>query len=310
VTEQPVDPDVTALLARLGPPVPVADVTADEMRKGMRDAIDAFTRDAEPIAVHEVVDEVVPGRGGGIPVRVYRPRTPTAVLVYLHGGAWVAGDIDTHEFVTRRFSRDTGATVVSVDYRLLPEHPFPAQFDDSWDAVSWAAGLHPDLPLLVAGDSAGGTLTGCVALRARDEGGPRIDGQVLVYPATDDDLDTPSMLGDTGDPRITRDDLRHHFHRYAPPGTGTPYAYPGQAASLAGLPPAVLVIAGHDRLRSAEEDFARRLREAGVPVTVQLDPELVHGWIDFAPCIPAADRAFTRLTHTVSHLIRTGTTPS
>jgi acetyl esterase len=278
----------------------------------MRDAIALFTRDAEPIKTHEVIDESVPGHGADIPVRVYRPETPEAVIVYLHGGSWVAGDIDTHEFVTRRLSRDTAAVVVSVDYRLLPEHPFPAPIDDAYDAVVWAGALRPDLPFLVAGDSAGGTLAACSALRARDEGGPRIDGQVLVYPGIDDDLDTPSMIAFGEGPRITRDDLRLLLRQYgsSPAADGSPYALPGRAASLGGLPPAVVVIAGHDALRSSAESYAGRLRDAGVPVAVQLDLELVHGWIDFAPCVPSADRAFARLTRTITHLIDHGTTPA
>lgn len=307
VSDRPIDPDVLALLAELGPPpaAPAAELTADELRQGMRDAIAVFTRDADPIAVHEVTDEFVPGRGGKIPVRVYSPEAPTSVIVYLHGGAWMVGDIDTHDLVTRRLCRDTRSVVVSVDYRMLPEHPFPAPFDDAYDAVAWAGALRPELPLIVAGDSAGGTLAACVALRARDEAGPRVDAQVLVYPGIDDDLETPSMIAYRDNPRITVEDLRFFFAQYASDEVsgGSPYALPGRATSLAGLPPAVVVVAGHDLLRSAEEDYARRLRDAGVPVTLQLDAELVHGWVDFAPRVPSADRAFRRLTDTVNDLI-------
>ncbi|WP_432979534.1 alpha/beta hydrolase [Dactylosporangium sp. CA-233914] len=314
MNEIPIDPDVLSLLAELGAPAPVsaADLTAGELRQGMRDAIAIFTRDADAIAVHDVTDELVPGRGGTIPVRVYSPEKPSSVIVYLHGGAWISGDIDTHDLVTRRFSRDTAAVVVSVDYRMLPEHPFPAPIDDAYDAVVWARALQPDLPLLVAGDSAGGTLAACAALRARDEDGPRVDAQVLVYPGIDDNLETPSMLAFRDGPRISLEDLRFFFQQYASHEAtlGSPYALPGRATSLAGLPPAVVAIAGHDLLRSAEEDYATRLRDAGVPVTVQLDPELVHGWIDFAPRVPSADRAFSRLTDSVNDLISRVTTPA
>jgi acetyl esterase len=309
LNEQPIDPDVTALLDELGPPPPepvrAADLTAEELRENMRDAIAVFTRGADPIAVHRVTDESVAGRGGPIPVRVYSPETPTAVIVYLHGGAWIVGDIDTHDLVTRRLSRDTGALVISVDYRMLPEHPFPAPLDDAYDAVVWASALRPDLPLVVAGDSAGGTLAACVALRARDEDGPRIDAQVLVYPGIDDDLDAPSMHAFADESRIPREDLRFYFDQYASPEVtqGSPYALPGRAESLTGLPPAIVAIAGHDLLRSAEEDYARRLQDAGVPVTVQIHHGLVHGWIDFAPRVPAADRAFTELTDAIEELI-------
>ncbi|MFF6968955.1 alpha/beta hydrolase [Streptomyces anthocyanicus] len=305
----PIDPDVTALLDELGPPSPVtaADLTGEELRQGARDAIAVFTRGAAPIPVHRVTDEFVQGRGGKIPVRLYHPETPTSVMVYLHGGAWITGGIDTHDLVTRRLSRDTGALVVSVDYRMLPEHPFPAPFDDAYDAVVWARSLHPGLPLLVAGDSAGGTLSACVALRARDGvDSPRIDGQVLVYPGIDDDLDAPSMRECRDCSRTSVEDLRFFLHQYASheAAAGSAYALPGRAASLTGLPPAVVAVAGHDLLRSSEEEYARRLQDDGVSVTLLFDPELVHSWIDFAPRVPAADRAFTRLTDAVNDLVR------
>ncbi|MCS7477884.1 alpha/beta hydrolase [Umezawaea endophytica] len=314
MNETPIDPDVIALQAELGPPasIPAADVTADQLREGMRRASAVYRRGADPVAVHRVTDEFVRGGGGKIPVRVYRPETPTSVIVYLHGGAWRAGGIDTHDVATRRFSRDTRSVVVSVDYRMLPEHPFPAPFDDAYDATAWAGSLRPDLPLLVAGDSAGGTLAACVALRARDEDGPRVDAQVLVYPGVDDDFGSPSMLAFGGGPRMPLADLEFFFRQYAwtEAALASPYALPGRAASLAGLPPAVIAIAGHDMLRSSEEAFARRLRDAGVPVTVQFDPELVHGWIEFAPRVPSADRAFSRLTDAVNDLIGLTTGPA
>ncbi|MFC5677959.1 alpha/beta hydrolase [Aeromicrobium endophyticum] len=300
----PLDPEVAMIFASLGPRVPLSEVSAEKMRADMRAAVDSFTRDAEPISVAHVTDDIVPGRHGDIRVRVYRPDVPTAVVVFMHGGSWIAGDIETSDLVTRRISRDTGAVVVSVDYRMLPEHPFPAPLDDTYDAVVWARAMHPDVPLIVAGDSAGGTLSACVALRSRDERGPRIDGQVLIYPAIDDDIDTPSMVG--LDARLgDRRDLAHVLRQYASTGAavGSPYAVPGRAASLAHLPPAIMVIPGHDGLRSAEEEYVSRLREAGVPVVVQLDLELAHSWIDYAPRVAAADRAFTRLTDHINKLI-------
>ncbi|MFG1605397.1 alpha/beta hydrolase [Actinoplanes sp. NPDC049265] len=303
MNETPIDPDIIELLDELGPAgnVRAADQTTGELRQGMRDAIAVFTRNARAVAVHQVTDDKV----RGIPVRVYRPERPTAVIVYLHGGAWTTGDLDTHDLVTRRMCRDTGAVVVAVDYRMLPEHPFPAPFDDAWDAMVWARALHPELPFLIAGDSAGGTLAACVALRARDEGGPRIDAQILIYPAIDDDLDRPSMKAFSDGKRVAIEDLRFFLGQYVAPeaAAGSAYALPGRATSLAGLPPALLAIAGHDLLRSAEEDYARRLREAGVGVTVQLDAEQVHGWIDYAARVPSADQAFGRLMEHVNDLI-------
>ncbi|WP_187271882.1 alpha/beta hydrolase [Aeromicrobium terrae] len=308
MAETSVDRDVTALLAELGPPVPVAELSTVELRQSMRDAVSVFTHGAAPIAVDRVTDEHVPGGAGSIPARIYTPARPAAVMVYLHGGGWVVGDLDTHDLVARRICRDTQSVVVSVDYRLMPEHPFPAALQDAWDATTWAARLRPDLPFLVAGDSAGATLAACVALTARDDGGPRIDGQVLVYPVVDDDLDAPSMQTYRDGPRITRDDLAYYLRMYL--GTvqarRSPYVLPGHAKWLGELPPTVLAVAGHDPLRSSEQKFGRRLEAAGIEVTVQVDPELVHGWIDFAPRVPSADRAFSRLTQTINDLIHRG----
>lgn len=303
MNEHPIDPDVIALLHELGPAgASAAHSSAHDLRRGVRDAFAVFTRGAERITLHRVSDTTV---GDRLPVRLYGPEAPTAVMIYLHGGAWITGDLDTHDLTARRLSRDTGALVVAVDYRLLPENAFPAPIDDAYDAAVWASSLHPALPFVVAGDSAGATLAACVALRARDDNGPRIDLQVLVYPAIDDDLGAPSVLAFGDGPLVTADDLRFYLHGYASTAAalGSPYALPGRAVSLTGLPPAVIAIAGHDMLRSAEEDYVERLRDAGVPVTVQLDLELVHGWIDFAPRVASADRALRRLTDTLGGLI-------
>lgn len=313
MSETPIDADVLSLLAELptpDAPLPASQQTAEQLRQTMRDSIAVFTRGAAPIVVPTVTDETAPGRHGGIPVRIYSPDEPESVLVYLHGGAWIVGDIDTHDFVTRRLCRDTSALVVSVDYRMLPEDPFPAPVDDAYDAVVWASSLRPDLPFLVGGDSAGGTLAACVALRARDESGPRIDAQVLVYPGIDDDYDAPSMQAVDGP--NTPEDIEFFIDNYA--GTdaarASSYALPARAATLVGLPPAIIAIAGHDVLRSSEEAYAARLAQEGVDTTVLLDPELTHSWIDYAPRVPAADRAFTRLTDAINDRVSRVAGPS
>ena len=310
MNEMPVAADVAALLGRMTPPagsepVPVATQTAAEMRKGMKAAAALFRAGVEPIEVHQVEEPTAPGRQGDVAVRVYRPETPRAVIVYCHGGSWVAGDFDTHDLVTRRLCRDTDAVVVSVNYRKVPEHPFPAPLDDAFDATIWASHLHPHLPLIVAGDSAGGTLSACVSLRARDERGPRLDGQVLIYPAIDEDLDAPSMSTPAEGALMDPPDLLQLIGQYASTGAavGSPYALPGRAPSLAGLPPAIIAIPGHDLLRSSEEAYARRLQDDGVSVTVQLDLDLIHAWVEFAQCVPTANRAFARLTGHINEMI-------
>ncbi|TXL60735.1 alpha/beta hydrolase [Aeromicrobium terrae] len=310
MNEVPIDPDVVELLSELAPPeqVAAADLTPEQHRQAGREAMAYFTEGVTPLSVHGVTDEVVPGRDGKIPVRVYNAETPAALIVFMHGGAWMTGSLDMSDVAMRRLCHDTRSVVVSVDYRMIPENPFPAPIDDTYDAIVWAVERFPNLPVLVAGDSAGGTLATCAALRSRDEGGPRIDGQVLIYPGIDDDYDAPSMVELSDDVPNSREDLRFFIDQYA--GTeaaaGSPYALPARAESLAGLPPAVIAIAGHDRLRSSEEAYAERLQAAGVPVTVQLDLELVHAWFDFAPRVPAADRAFARLTTSIHELIHRG----
>lgn len=308
----PVDPDVLTLLDELGPdpdpPVRAADLSAEQLRQGMRSVNEVFTRDVAPIPIFDVTDDLVAGRAGEIPVRVYRPQAPAAVIVYFHGGAWIVGDIETHDLATRRISRDTGAIVVSVDYRMLPEHPFPAPLDDAYDATAWARERWSELPLLVAGDSAGGTLAAAVCLRARDEAGPRIDAQVLIYPGIDDDVTTQSMLAYQHAPRVSLEDLEFFLTGYGSAGAavGSPYALPGRADDLSGLPATVMVVAGHDPLRTSEEEYADRLEAAGVRVVRQLDPELIHAWIEFAERVPAASRAFSVLTANITEIMGSG----
>ncbi len=313
--EQPVDPAVVELFgdpAERAGGTPAAELSAAELRQAAVDSVALFNEGAEPIAVHEVTDQTVPGPLGEIRVRIYRPETPTAVLTYFHGGAWITGDLDTIDPVARRLCRDTGAVVVSVDYRMLPEHPFPAPLDDAWAATRFASALHPDLPFLVGGDSAGGTLAAGVALRARDEGGAGIEVQVLIYPGLDDDRDAPSVLELGSTTYIPRDDLDFFMRNYA--GTeaalASPYSLPGRATDLSGLPAAIVAIPGHDLLRSSNEDYAARLEAAGVPVTVLLDHDQIHSWIDYAPRVPSASAAFTRLTDTVNALVGRATTPA
>lgn len=307
MSHQPIDPDVTLLFAELGPPTSTAisEVAISDLRNAMRETVAIFTRGAQPIEIPDVVDRSVPGREGEIEVRVYRPPAPTSVMVYLHGGGWRIGDIETHDLVTRRLCRDTRALVVSVDYRMLPEHPFPAPVHDAYDAISWASSLLPELPLLVAGDSAGGTLAACAVLNARDEHGPRIDGQVLIYPGVDDDFDTPSMLTYRDGPLNTLATIRYMIETYAqtPEALESQYALPARATSFVGLPPTIVAIPGHDLLRSSLETYAARLQGDGVAVTIQFDPELTHSWTDYAPRVPAADRAFTRLTDSINEMI-------
>jgi acetyl esterase len=204
--------------------------------------------------VASVRDIVIPGQAGGIPARVYSP-APDApgVVVYYHGGGWVLGSADQWDASVRALTVASGCDVVSVDYRLAPEHVFPAATDDAYDALVWAAGsLANGRPLVVAGDSAGGNLAAVSALRARDTGGPSLAFQVLVYPVTDYDLDRKSYHQYDGTEFIVnRRDMAWFWDHYVPDpaARANPYASPLRANDLAGLPPAYVVTDEHDPLR-------------------------------------------------------------
>lgn len=240
----------------------------------------------------------------GVPVRVYRPLSPPAapaLVVYLHGGGWVVGDVATYDPVARTLCARTRAVVVSVEYRLAPEHPYPAALDDATAVATAlpdvAAGLGVDRGrLAVAGDSAGGGLAAAVALRLRAGGGPALRAQALVYPALDARLAMPSVAEHAEGYGLTAATMRWYVDQYLPPGVDRddPLASPAAARDLAGLPPALVVTAEHDVLRDEGEDYAARLRAAGVPVTLVREPGLVHGFLGTAGVLPPARAAAER----------------
>src|SRR5215469_2288838 len=247
-------------------------------------------------AVESVRDIVIPGRAGEIPARVYSPAPDApAVVVYYHGGGWVVGSAEDWDASVRALAAASGCDVVSVDYRLAPEHAFPAAADDAYDALTWAAGaLANGRPLVVAGDSAGGNLAAVAALRARDSGGPPLVLQVLVYPVTDHDLERKSYHEFEGNEFIVnRRDMACYWDHYAPdPATrANPYASPLHAPDLSGLPPAYVVTAEHDPLREEGFAYADRLRAARVPVEHRHYASQIHGFFTFVNLIDDADKA-------------------
>jgi acetyl esterase len=217
--------------------------------------------------------------------------------VYYHGGGWVVGSVDGWDAACRALAVAAGCTVVSVGYRLAPEHIFPAAADDAFDALVWVAsvsGLAAGRPVIVAGDNAGGNLATVTALRARDAGGPTIALQVLVYPVTDSDLDRRSYYEHNGNEFIVnRGDMAWFWGHYAP-GSATrvsPYAAPLRAADLAGLPPAYVITAEHDPLRDEGFAYAERLRAARVPVEHRHFGSQIHGFFTFVNVLDDADKA-------------------
>jgi acetyl esterase len=245
-----------------------------------------------------VRDLVMPSPGGGIGARLYSP-APDApgLVVYFHGGGWVVGSLDGWDSVLRTLALASGCDVLSVDYRLAPEHPFPAAANDAYQALAWAAspdGPGSGRPVVVAGDSAGGNLAAVAALRARDSGGPTVALQVLVYPVVDCDLDRRSYLEYDGDDFIlNRRDMAWFWDLYAPdPADRTnPYASPLRAADLSGLPPAYLVSVEHDPLRDEGFGYAERLRGARVPVEHRHYGSEVHGFFRYTGLLDDADKA-------------------
>jgi len=274
---------------------PLWELTPDEGRAEV--AASAALIGAGP-DVAAVRDIVIPGKAGGIPARVYSP-SPDApgVVVYYHGGGWVIGSVDYWDASCRALAVASGCDVVSVEYRLAPEHVFPAAADDAFDAVTWVAsldGLAAGRPVVVAGDSAGGNLATVAALRARDAGGPPIALQVLVYPVTDCDLDRRSYHEYVGNELIlNRADMVWFWDHYAPdPATRVSQdASPLRADDLSGLPPAYLITAEHDPLRDEGFAYAERLRAARVPVEHRHFGSQIHGFFTFVNLLDDADKA-------------------
>ena len=243
-----------------------------------------------PIPMARVENLSIPTAAGPLGARFYLPPNlpggdPPPLLVYYHGGGWVIGDLDTHDGVCRFLAATAGLAVLSIDYRLAPEHPFPAAVEDAWDALSWAAvnahelGADPGR-IAVAGDSAGGNLAAGVSIRARDEGAPMPAMQLLLYPVTDsaDDPRSRTLFADGF--LLTRGDMDHFEGFYLPNAADVndPRVSIFKERDLSGLPRAYVATAGFDPLRDEGEAYGIRMREAGVSVAVRRYPGLIHGF--------------------------------
>ena len=241
----------------------------------------------------------VAGPHGDIPIRVYTPAGGGAghrpVVVHFHGGGWVIGSIETHDPTCRDLAAAADVVVVSVDYRLAPEHPYPVPLDEAYAALEWVAANASDLGgdanrLIVAGDSAGGNLATAVCLVARDRGDPPITFQLLVYPATDLTMSHPSIVENGEGYLLSQADMRYFTGHYLSGGADPrdPLVSPFFADDLGGLPPALVMTAEFDPLRDEGEAYAERLRDAGVPVEVRRYDGLIHGFFSMRELVPAA----------------------
>jgi acetyl esterase len=255
-----------------------------------------------PISMERVEALEVPGPAGTIGARLYTPPTlagnPPPVLVYYHGGGWVIGNLDTHDDPCRFLAAHSGACVLSVDYRLAPEHPFPAAAEDGLAAYEWAVanserlGNDPDR-IGVGGDSAGANLAAAVCMMARDAGLSSPAMQLLIYPVAETAGTAPSRQTFGEGFLLTRADMDWFEDRYLPPGTdrSDPRVALLEASDFANLPPAYIATAGFDPLRDEGEAFAERLREAGVPVALRRHPGLVHSYANLTTVCPSARAA-------------------
>ena len=282
----PVDPQLAAFLeASNRPGVPKMWEVGPEGARAMARAMVAATNSPrQPVA--DVRDRTIPGPGGPIPVRIYTPSgtAPRGALVYFHGSGFVIYDLDSHDSECRAMCNRAGITVVSVDYRLAPEHKFPAAVEDSFAALEWTAANAAELGvdparIAVGGDSAGGNLAAVVAQIARDRGGPRIAFQLLVYPVTDARLAHPSMDENAEGYGLTRAQMAWFIEQYVRGEADKldPHCSPLLAKSLADLPPALVITAEYDVLRDEGEAYARRLIGAGVRTALTRYTGMIHG---------------------------------
>ena len=257
-----------------------------------------------------VEDHTIEQADGSFRIRVLVPIEPPAgVIVYYHGGGWVVGSIDDSDTLGRKLAERTSCAVVLVDYRLAPEHRYPVAVDDSYAALEWAAAhmneiAGREVPLIVAGDSAGGNLSAVMAVRARDRNGPEIAMQVLIYPVTDANVDRPSYLDPENQLLLTRDSMIWFFDHYIPdPARRTePDASPIYTEDLSGLPPAVVLTAEHDPLRDEGEEYAQRLEDAGVEVNFQRHKGQMHAFFALL-MLPGSERGMQQVVRAIRALV-------
>lgn len=295
----PLDPQAQALLEQLaasGAP-PLHELSVAEARQVI---VDLFGIPGEPESVGKVTNRRIPEAAGDIPMRIYTPEGngPFPILVYFHGGGWVIGNLDAYDPTCRALTNAAGCLVVSVDYRLAPEHKFPAAPEDCYAALCWVAthgaSLNGDpTRLAIGGDSAGGNLTAVVALMARDRGGPNLAYQLLIYPVTDHNYETVSYQENADGYLLTKDAMvwfwNHYLHSEA--DGRSPLASPLQAENVQGLPPALVLTAEFDPLRDEGEAYAARLQAAGVPVTLTRYNGMIHGFFSLGHVLDQGKQA-------------------
>jgi acetyl esterase len=308
----PLDPQVIKILKEaeaLGLPA-YQDLSPTEARKQMLDQAPPLQPN---LSVKKVVDRKIPGPEGGIPIRLYYPAgdAPFPVLVYFHGGGWVIGDLDTHHGFCHALAKTSGCLVVAVDYRLAPEHRYPAAVEDAYAATRWVAensGLIQADPerFAVCGDSAGGHLAAVVSMMARDRKGPRIDLQILIYPITDCSFDTPSYEENQEGYMLSRDLMKWFWNHFINDEreADDPYVSPLRAKNLGDLPRALILTAEYDPLRDEGEAYGKKLQEAGVNVTLTRYPGMIHAFIRMTAVLDKANDALDQVAGTLREVLK------
>ena len=289
---------------------PLHEMTPEEARAFGSSLADTAGPAPAMARVEEHTLERDGGSAGNVGLRVLVPIDPPAgVIVYYHGGGWVIGSIDEFDTLARKLAERTSCAVVLVAYRLAPEHRYPVAADDAYAALEWtAANLQRiaggEVPLFVAGDSAGGNLSAVVAVRARDRQGPEIALQILIYPVTDADFDRPSYTDPENALLLTREGMIWFWNHYVPDPArrAEPDASPLQTADLSGLPPAVVLTAEYDVLRDEGEAYAQRLADAGVPVDLRRYPGQMHGF--FILQMPGSELGYQQVVKAIrAHIV-------
>ena len=299
-------PEMQAMLDRrkaLGLPGFAAGTPGDA-RATFASAVSALPK-GRGADVREMRDITLDGPNGPIPARRYIPHGEcVGRIVYFHGGGWVFGTLDGFDPVCRELAAAARSEVVSVDYRLAPEHPYPAPLDDAFAAIRALA--EDGVPLAVAGDSAGGNLAAACALRARDEGGPAIRFQLLMYPVLDARFDSNSYREyGQGDHFISRADMEWFWTHHARDARrDDPLLAPAHASDLSGLPEAIVVVAGCDPLHDEGLAYAAALRSAGVPVMLEDHDDMAHGFCTLIDLLPRANETIGRIGRIGGELLR------
>jgi acetyl esterase len=307
----PLDPQIEILLKEMaaeGGPAPQTLTVAENRAFGR--AFGALA--GAPVPVADVRDTTAAADGRDIPVRIYRPFTepdagPLPVTLFFHGGGWVFGDLDTQDTMARIVASRSGTVVVSVDYRLAPEHRFPAAVDDAYAALTWVADNAPGFGgdgerIAVFGESAGGNLAAVLAQDSLRRGGPRITLQVLAYPAVDRFDDSPSMYENMTGPVLSRSYLEWFWGAYlsTPDQGADPRVSPARCDELAGLAPAVIVTAENDPLRDQGDRYAQKLADAGVRVHHLPVEGAIHGFLSFTGSVQLSRDILNQLSDVVA----------